>query len=91
MLSERERRTLAGIEQHLVESDPELARLFTSGRPRRTGTAMPTFLLVAGVSLMLLGSMLVTASIAIVGVVFAVVALGLAYFRATGRVWPATA
>jgi hypothetical protein len=90
MLSERERRTLATIERQLTESDPELARLFTRGVPRRSGFSMPTFLLVTGVLLMVLGSMLVTASVAVTGIVFAVTALGLSYFR-TGQGWPSPA
>lgn len=91
MLSERERQTLATIERQLTESDPELARLFSRGvRRRRFGFSMPTFLLVTGVLLMVLGSMLVTASVAVTGIVFAVTALGLSYFR-TGQGWPSPA
>jgi hypothetical protein len=90
MLSERERRTLAAIERHLTESDPELAGLFARGVPRRSGFSMPTFLLVTGVVLMVLGSMLVTASVAITGIAFTLTALGLAYFR-TGQGWPSPA
>ena len=71
MLSERERRTLASIERQLSESDPELARLFARGVPRRSRFSMPTFLLVTGVLLMVLGCMLVTASVAVTGIVFA--------------------
>jgi hypothetical protein len=89
MLSDRERRTLASMERQLVESDPELARLFAQGVPRRTGSPMPTFLLVTGLLLMVLGSMLVTASVALTGIAFAMLALGMAYYRANGR--PATA
>jgi Protein of unknown function (DUF3040) len=91
MLSDRERRTLASIERQLVESDPELARLFAHGVPRRTDSPMPTFLLVTGLLLMVLGSMLVTASVAVTGIAFALTALGMAYFRTNGRGWPATA
>jgi hypothetical protein len=87
MLSERERRTLASIERHLVESDPELARLFARAVPRRPGFSMPTFLLVTGLVLMVLGSMIVTASVAITGIAFALVALAMAYFRPAGRGW----
>lgn len=90
MLSERERRTLAAIERHLAESDPDLARLFANGIPRRSGFSIPTFLLVTGVVLMVLGSMLVTASVAVTGIAFAVTALGLAYFR-SGQGWPSPA
>lgn len=89
MLSERERQTLAGIERHLTESDPELARLFARSVPRRSPLSMPTFLLVTGVILMVLGSMLVTASVAVTGVAFALGALGLAYHRSSGRPSPA--
>ena len=91
MLSDRERRTLASIERQLVESDPELARLFAQGVPRRTGFPVPTFLLVTGLVLMVLGSMLVTASVAVTGIAFATLALGMTYYRAHGRGWPATA
>ena len=90
MLSDRERRTLAAIERQLTESDPDLARLFAGGLPRRSGLSMPTFLLVTGVLLMVLGSMLVTASVAVTGIAFAVAALGLAYFR-SGQGWPSPA
>ena len=90
MLSERERRTLDAIERHLSESDPELARLFARGVPRRSRFSMPTFLLVTGVLLMVLGRMLVTASVAVTGIVFAVTALGLSYLR-TGQGWPSPA
>ena len=90
MLSERERLTLAAIERHLVESDPELAGLFAHSVPHRRSSPLPTFLLVTGVILMILGSMLVTASVAVTGIAFAVTALGLAYFRSgQGRPSPA--
>jgi hypothetical protein len=39
---------------------------------------------------MVLGSMLVTASVAVTGIFFAVTALGLSYFR-TGQGWPSPA
>lgn len=90
MLSERERRTLATIERHLIESDPQLARLFSRGLPRRSTLSMPTFLLVTGVVLMVLGSMLVTASVAVTGIAFSLVALGMAYYR-SGHGWPSPA
>lgn len=90
MLSERERRTLDSIERQLVESDPELARLFARGLRRRTRFSMPTFLLITGVVLMVLGSMLVTASVAVTGIAFAITALALAYYR-TDQGWPSPA
>ena len=91
MLSERERQILASIEHQLVESDPELVRLFTRGVPRRAGFPLPTFLLVTGLVLMVLGGMIVTASVAVTGIAFAVVALCLAYFRPTSPGWPSPA
>lgn len=85
MLSERERRTLDTIERHLRESDPDLVRAFTRGIPRRSALSMPSFLLVSGIVLMVLGSMLVTASVAVTGIAFTIAALALAYFRSGHR------
>jgi hypothetical protein len=84
MLSDRERRTLAIIERHLVESDPELAMLFAGCAPRSPGGAIPTVLLVTGLLLMITGSMLVAAPMAITGMAMSIVALCLAYARPTG-------
>ena len=92
MLSERERRTLAHIEHALVQSDPELAQLFARAHQRRrSGLTMPTFLLMTGVGLMVLGSLLVTVSVAITGMAFALTALTVAYFRPDPRVFPSAA
>jgi hypothetical protein len=91
MLSERERRTLASIERELVDSDPDLARLFAGSRPRRSRFTMPTFLLVTGVVLMVLGTLIVTAAVAITGLAFTLSALAVAYFRPGSRGWPSPA
>lgn len=87
MLSERERQTLASMERQLMASDPDLARQFSRGRPRRSGFSMATFLLITGLFLMVLGSMIVTASVAITGIAFAVIALCLAHYRSGTRGW----
>jgi membrane protein implicated in regulation of membrane protease activity len=47
--------------------------------------SMPMFLLISGIFLMVLGSVLVTASVAVTGIAFALAALALAYFRATAQ------
>jgi Protein of unknown function (DUF3040) len=87
MLSERERQTLASMERQLMASDPDLARQFARGRPRKSSFSMPTFLLVTGLLLMVLGSLIVTASVAITGIAFALVALCLAHFRSSTGGW----
>lgn len=83
MLSDRERRILARIERHLVESDPELARLF-AGAHRPADGPTPTFLLVAGITLLVLGSIAAAVPVAVAGMALALVALFTAHARATG-------
>lgn len=83
MLNDRERRTLARIERHLIESDPDLARLFTAG-PGRQAATTPTFLLVAGLALMVLGSIAAVVPVAVMGMLVSMVSLFAAYSRPTG-------
>lgn len=84
MLSERERRTLAGIEQQLATSDPEFVRIFHAPARRRVGRVLPRLLLVLGLSLMVVGSVVVSVPVAAVGVGLSLVSLGLACQRTGG-------
>lgn len=84
MLSDRERQTLVAIERQLVESDPELARIFAGGAPRRGRRGLPRVLLICGVLLMVIGSMIVTVSVAITGIALSILALCLAHARPAG-------
>lgn len=90
MLSERERRVLARIERQLIESDPDLARLF-AGADADSGGAAPTFLLVAGLALLVLGSLVAAVPVAVTGLALAVFALFTAHVRPTGLGRPSTA
>lgn len=88
MISERERRILARIEHQLVESDPDLVRLFAGEwRPRRQGSIMPTVLLVTGLAMLVLGSLLAVVTVALTGMALSVFALFVAHTRpsAPGR------
>lgn len=80
MLSDRERRTLARIERHLVESDPDLARLF-AGAPVRDDRIAPTFLLVTGLALLVFGSITAAVPVAVTGMALSLAALVLANAR----------
>lgn len=91
MLSDRERQTLARIERHLVESDPELAGLFARAALRGSGNATSTFLLVAGLALLVLGSAVAAVPVAVAGMGLAVFALLTTHSRPTGLGRPATA
>lgn len=84
MLSERDRRVLARIERHLIESDPDLARLFAGAAPRDTGTT-PTFLLVVGLALLVFGSIVAATPVAVAGMALAVFALFTSYAGGFGR------
>jgi hypothetical protein len=83
VLSDRERRVLARIERQLIESDPDLARLFAGGAPRSGGDTS-TFLLVAGLALLVLGSIVAAVPVAVAGMALAVFALFTAHARPTG-------
>jgi hypothetical protein len=81
-MSDRERRVLESIEQELRRSDPELVRLFTRlGRRRLTG---PAVLLAVGLVVIVLGSAIVSVSVAVLGMAIAGVALVAAYHRPLG-------
>ena len=82
MLSERERRILERIEQHLRSSDPDFVRQFhTAAASYRASSARPRLLLVVGLLLMVLGSALVAPPLAILGMGVALGALVLAHQR----------
>ncbi len=79
MLSDRERRVLERIEQELKRSDPDLVRMFTRMRTRRASG--PAVLLGVGLVVMVLGSAIVSVSVAMLGIAIAGVALFAAYHR----------
>jgi hypothetical protein len=83
VLNERERRVLARIERQLIESDPDLARLFAGAGRSSSGTA-PTFLLVAGLALLVFGSIVAAVPVAVAGMGLAVFALFIAHTRPAG-------
>jgi Protein of unknown function (DUF3040) len=83
VLSDRERNILARIERQLVESDPDLARLFAASHHHGGESRIPMFLLVAGLTLMVLGSMMVAVPIALAGITMSLFALFTAYTRST--------
>lgn len=80
MINERERRVLARIEQHLVTSDPEFARLFHTAARRQSGTT-PRTLLAMGLALLVLGAAVAAVPVAVFGMIVSVVALFAAYQR----------
>jgi Protein of unknown function (DUF3040) len=83
VLNDRERRILERIERHLIESDPDFARLFTTTLHRGPEGRVPTILLVVGLLLMVMGSMMVAVPLALIGVAVALYALFTAYTRST--------
>ncbi len=90
MLNDRERRILARIERQLVESDPDLARLFDRHVAAGRVSSMPTFLLVIGLALLVLGSVVAAVPIAVAGMTLSIFALFTAYVRSGSRpLWPA--
>ena len=89
MLNERERRTLARIERHLVESDPRLARMLAAHRHPRESS--PTALLAVGLAAVVLGAITTLVPLVVVGMCCALAALGLAAFRQVGQGGPLTA
>ena len=80
MLSDRERHTLARIEQQLVSSDPDFARLFDTAARRRSG-ATPRALLVMGLALMVLGTAVTAVPVAVFGMLISAVAIVAAFQR----------
>lgn len=84
MLSEHERRTLACIERRLVRSDPDLARLFSAAAGHRSDGPASTFLLVAGLTMLVIGSIAVAVPVTVAGAALSIVALLAAHVRAMG-------
>lgn len=82
MLNERERRSLAHIEQQLVASDPDFARLFHTAARRQSGTT-PRALLAVGLALLVLGAATTAVPVVVFGMMIAMVAI-FAAFRRTG-------
>ncbi|MGD9525284.1 DUF3040 domain-containing protein [Pseudonocardia sp.] len=82
MISERDRRALAKIEEHLAATDPELVRMFREGPRRRSRLGLPGALIALGVVLAVFGSIISTLAVALLGVAFIVVALYIAALRA---------
>lgn len=80
MLNERERRSLAHIEQQLMASDPDFARLFQTAARRQSGTT-PRTLLVVGLALLVLGAATTAVPVAVFGMLIATVAIFTAYRR----------
>lgn len=80
MLNERERRSLARIEQQLVMSDPDFARLFQTATRRQSGTT-PRTLLVVGLALLVLGAATTAVPVAVFGMLIATVAIAAAFQR----------
>ncbi len=80
MLNDRERHTLARIEQHLVSTDPDFARLFHTASSRRSG-ATPRVLLVMGLALMVLGTAVTAVPVAVFGMLISTVAIVVAFQR----------
>jgi hypothetical protein len=81
-MSDRERRVLESIEQELRRSDPEFVRRFARlGKRRLSG---PAILLAVGLVMIVLGSAIVSAAVAVLGLGIAVVALVAAYHRPLG-------
>ena len=82
MLSDRERRTLARIERHLLESDPDFARKFARATPTAQ-SPIPMFLLVAGLTLMVLGSVVAAVPVALAGITLSLLGLVAARHRSS--------
>jgi DUF3040 family protein len=81
-MSDRERRVLESIEQELRRSDPEFVRRFARlGKRRLSG---PAILLAVGLVMIVLGSAIVSAAVAVLGLGIAAVALVAAYRRPLG-------
>lgn len=73
VLNDRDLRTLAGIEQDLAASDPDLVRLFM---PIRVGRiSRPAVLFALGLATLVLGSVLGSIAVVMLGVAVTVVAM----------------
>lgn len=83
MLSERERRVLASIEAQLIETDPDLVRLFREGPQRSAGPGLARTLLTIGLAMLVFGT-LVAAHVALLGIALSLVALGVAHVSPHG-------
>jgi Protein of unknown function (DUF3040). len=81
VLSERERHVLSRIERHLVESDPDLVRLFARAMNHGSDSSAPTFLLVIGLALLVLGSLTTAVPIALIGIGLSLFSLITAHAR----------
>ncbi|MBV9919721.1 MAG: DUF3040 domain-containing protein [Pseudonocardia sp.] len=85
-MSDRERRALETIEQELRRSDPQFVRRFARlGKRRLTGS---TVLLAIGLVVIVLGSAILSAPVAILGMGIAGVGLVSAYHRQVGFGFP---
>jgi Flp pilus assembly protein TadB len=86
MFSERDRRMLAAIEEHLVHTDPDLVRMFREA-PRRGGGPhrLPSVLIVIGVVFSVFGIMIATVPVALLGVTLIIVAMYVASVRVSRR------
>jgi hypothetical protein len=89
VLNDRERRALARIERHFVESDPDFARIFTEGG--RRGAVSPTAVLAVGLAMLVLGCVVTIVPLAVLGMICSLSALGLAAVRQQGFNRPMTA
>lgn len=78
MLSERDRRVLARIEAHFVETDPDLVRLFREGPRGAGGNALPRTLLVFGLVMIVLGCVVTAVPVALFGVMLTFASLWVA-------------
>ena len=85
-MSDLKLRVLDSIEQELRRSDPQLVRRFARlGKRRLTGS---TLLLAVGLVVIVLGSAILSAPVAILGMGIAGVALVSAYHRQLGFGFP---
>jgi hypothetical protein len=82
MLSERDRRVLARMEEDLSQSDPQLVRMFHEGPPRTPGHGLPCTLIALGLVIAVAGSMIAVVSLALLGVGLIATALYVAMLRA---------
>ncbi len=81
-MSDRERRVLESIEQELRRSDPELVRLFA--RLGRRRIKAPSMLLAVGLVVMVMGAVIASVAVAMLGIGIAGGALVAAFHRRLG-------
>jgi hypothetical protein len=84
VLSDRERRTLERMEQHLRASDPDFVHRFHSAAAPARSDGAPRVLLVLGLLLMVLGSALAAVPLAVLGIGLSLAALVTAFQRNGG-------